>query len=392
MIAFFQIILIFVVPYFIMRHKEFFLTRLIGSIGMAYLTGLTLAFLVYLTKLFGFGIELNEDVGTIGSHAAIAIAIPLLLFSANLKEVKKLAKPVLMSGLALLISVVFVSLTVYFVYAKGIENGNYLSAMAIGLYTGGTPNLNAIGNIFGLDKTLIGVANLSDMLIGGVFYMFLLILAKPMLRSFLGLPKDKRYMRNEAKIKKESLNETKVSEMIKPMSKSFLLAFSMTALGALIGVGIWFAMGAEDGRLIDLLVPTLMISVTVFGVIASFNKKIRERQGSESLGQYLILVFSFALASSMDLERITSSILPILLLYGAITIMAFVVHVLISKWMKIDVDCVIVTATAGLYGPAFVPAVSEQIKNDDMIVPGLILGSVGYAVGTFLGLIIGLVL
>ncbi len=348
MIAFVQIILIFIVPYLIMRHKEFFLTRLIGSIGMAYLTGLTLAFLVYLTKVLGIGIELNEDVGTIGSHVAIAIAIPLLLFSANLKEVKKLAKPVLMSGLALVIAVVFVSLTVYFVYAKGIENGNYLSAMAIGLYTGGTPNLNAIGNIFGLDKTLIGVANLSDMLIGGVFYMFLLILAKPMLKSFLGLPKDKRYMRNEAKIKKESLNKTSVSEMIKPMSKSFLLAFSMTALGALIGVGIWFAMGAEQGRLIDLLVPTLMISVTVFGVIASFNKKIRERQGSESLGQYLILVFSFALASSMDLERITSSILPILLLYGAITIMAFVIHVLISKWMKIDVDCVIVTATAGL--------------------------------------------
>ena len=53
--------------------------------------------------------------------------------------------------------------------------------------------------------------------------------------------------------------------------------------------------------------------------------------------------------------------------------------------MDIDVDCTIVTLTAGVYGPAFVPAITKQIKNDALTVPGLIVGSIGYAIGTFLG-------
>ena len=47
-----------------------------------------------------------------------------------------------------------------------------------------------------------------------------------------------------------------------------------------------------------------------------------------------------------------------------------------------------VTLTAGLYGPAFVPAITKQIKNDDLTVPGLITGSIGYAIGTFLGMLL----
>ncbi len=80
----------------------------------------------------------------------------------------------------------------------------------------------------------------------------------------------------------------------------------------------------------------------------------------------------------------------ILVLYGVITVGVFVLHIIISKFLNVDVDCTIVTLTAGLYGPAFVPAITKQIKNDDLTVPGLITGSIGYAIGTFLGILLGL--
>ena len=41
--------------------------------------------------------------------------------------------------------------------------------------------------------------------------------------------------------------------------------------------------------------------------------------------------------------------------------------------------------TAGLYGPAFIPAVTKQLRCDALTAPGLICGALGYAVGTFLG-------
>jgi len=138
--------------------------------------------------------------------------------------------------------------------------------------------------------------------------------------------------------------------------------------------------------MIDYLVPVLLIGVTILGIIGSFNKPIRETKGMNVLGQYFILVFSFALASSMDFSRFSGIFSSTLILYGSITLGVFIVHVLISKLLKIDVDCTMVTLTAGLYGPAFVPAITKQIKNDSLTAPGLITGSIGYAIGTFLGI------
>jgi uncharacterized membrane protein len=176
----------------------------------------------------------------------------------------------------------------------------------------------------------------------------------------------------------------------KSLVYSFLLAFLMAIIGAGLGILLWIIMGAEQGKMTDLLVPTMMITVTVLGIAASFNKKIREVKGTNILGQYLILVFSFALASSLDLTKMTGNFGDVILLYGIITIGSFVLHIVFSKLMKIDVDCAMVTATAGIYGPAFIPAITNQIKNDALTVPGLICGSLGYAIGTFLGVGIGL--
>nr|HPJ24413.1 DUF819 family protein [Bacillota bacterium] len=97
------------------------------------------------------------------------------------------------------------------------------------------------------------------------------------------------------------------------------------------------------------------------------------------------------LASSVDFSKLIGSDFgQLILLYGIITVGSFVVHLVFARFLRIDSDCMIVTATAGIYGPAFVPAITKQIKNDNLTVPGLICGSIGYALGTFLGLGLGL--
>lgn len=387
-----QVITIFIVPYFIIKYHNMKITKLLGTIGTAYLLGIIVSVIIFLLNKLGVSVQPNKDIGEIGSHVAIGIAIPLLLFSANLKEARKLSKTVLMSFGSLLVSVTIVSIIVFFVYGKYLNNGAELSGMAIGVYTGGTPNLNAIANIFGLDPTTIGIANLSDMVIGAGFYMFILLLCKPLLKKILPESKNAKYLKETSNIEiTEELN-LKEFRHSKPLVFTFFLAFGMAATGALLGILLWIILGMQEGRMTDLLVPTMMISVTILGIIASFNKKIREVKGTNVLGQYLILVFSFALASSMDLSELTSDFGKFILLFGSVTIGGFILHVFFSKLLKIDADCTIVTATAGIYGPAFIPAVTKQIKNDALTIPGLICGSIGYAVGTFLGLGIGLLL
>lgn len=386
-----QLLLIFVVPYLIIRFKEFKPTKLFGTIGMAYFLGLVVAGIIYLLNRMNIEFHLNSDIGEIGSYAAIAIGIPLLLFGANLKEARKLSKMVLKSFVSLIISVIIVTTITFFVFGKYIVDGDALSAAAIGLYTGGTPNLNAITNIFSLDSELIALANLSDIIIGAVFYIFLLLLAKPIISKILPTSKESTYLKENSTMKNTEDFNIKDFKTSKRLFKAFLIALGMTALGAGIGIIVWIIAGQEDGRMLDYLVPLMLIGVTVFGIIGSFNKRIRETEGTNILGHFLILVFSFSLASSVDFSKlIGSSFGDLIILYGIITVGSFIVHIGFAKALKIDSDCMIVTATAGIYGPAFVPAITKQLKNDSLTVPGLICGSIGYALGTFLGVGLGL--
>ena len=288
-----QIILIFVIPYLIIRFKEFKPTKIFGTIGMAYFFGLIVALVIFLLNKLNIDIHLNTDIGEIGSYAAIAIGIPLLLFGANLHEARKLSKMVLKSFLALIVSVVLVTSITFYFLGKSIEYGDVLSAAAVGLYTGGTPNLNAITNIFGLNSELIALANLSDIIIGAVFYIFLLLLAKPLIDKILPKSCDTNYLTEDSNMKNTEDFNIKDFKTSKRLFKAFLIAFGMTALGAGIGIVAWIVAGQEEGRMLDFLVPLMLIGVTIFGIIGSFNKRIRETEGTNILGHFLILVFSW---------------------------------------------------------------------------------------------------
>lgn len=60
-------------------------------------------------------------------------------------------------------------------------------------------------------------------------------------------------------------------------------------------------------------------------------------------------------------------------------------HVLFSKLFHIDADTVIITSTALICSPPFVPVVAGALKNREVIVSGLTVGIIGYAIGNYLG-------
>ena len=379
-----QLAIIIGLPLVINKFRNKQPVKLIGTVGTAYVVGIIIALIVFGIRKAGVDFRLNSDIGEIGSYAAIGVAIPLLLFNTDFNSLKRLSRNALCSFGLLMVSVLCVSVCFYFIFKSVINDCSTLAGMATGLYTGGTPNLNAIGSMFGLDREIIAVSNLSDMMIGGVFYVFLLTLCKPLLKKFLKAEKPTEYMKNGDEIKNiDDLNEEGVDK--KKLCIAIAIAFGITALGAGIGVLIWYLTGMKDGTLTDYLVPAVMVGGTVLGLVGSMNKKLRSVKGTSKAGHYLILVFSLALAMSMDFENFGMSYVYILLFFSCITVLTFIVHVILCKIFKIDVDCAMVTLTAGLYGPAFVPAITRQVGDESLTPVGLLCGSFGYAIGTFFG-------
>jgi len=383
MVSILQLIAIFAVPLLILRQRDKGLVKLFGTIGMAYFWGIAVAVGVWILNCCGVPLQLNKDIGEIGSYVCIGLAIPLLMFGADLRSVRSLTKTVLLSFASLILSVCVVVMLVGRTLGSVIPWGRELCAMATGMYTGGSPNFNAIGMILQVPGDTIALGNLSDMVVGTVFYLFILFAAKPLLHRLLDRrSKTAAYMKEDRAA--ENMDALEWHGFRRPLLRNLLLSFACVALGAVIGVGIWLVRG-KSGALTDPLVPAVMITGTVLGLALSFVPAVRNVRENAAAGHYLILVFSFALASSLRLTGLSRSFLQIVWLLLLITVCSFALHTLLSRLLRIEADCTIVTMTAGLYGPAFIPAVTKQLKNDALTAPGLICGALGYAAGTFLG-------
>jgi uncharacterized membrane protein len=65
---------------------------------------------------------------------------------------------------------------------------------------------------------------------------------------------------------------------------------------------------------------------------------------------------------------------------------SIILHIIPGAIFRIDTDTLIITSTAGIFGPAFIGPVANGIRNKQVIVPGITMGLLGYAIGNYLGL------
>lgn len=77
-----------------------------------------------------------------------------------------------------------------------------------------------------------------------------------------------------------------------------------------------------------------------------------------------------------------SAMIYVSILLSSITLL----HFLFSFLLKVDADTHLITATAFILSPPFVPLVAASLRNREIVVPGIIIGVIGWVIGNYLGL------
>ena len=343
-------------------------------------------------ELFNQGLITQSDVivNQISSvqniliSVVILLAIPLLLFSLDFKKSLKLAKEALLSfvlAMGSLLASIFIG---YFIYKDLIDESWKVSGLLIGLYTGGSPNLAAIGAALDVNANTFILTNTYDMVIGAVCLLFLMTIAQRLFNTFLPNFKARHSSMT-------SVIEIGHSEDI----KSFNEVLSRPGIIQLLkGFGLSSIIVAIGGGL-SLLVPeraqmvTVILSITTLALFLSTRKAVNKIENTFQLGMYFIIAFSLIVASMGDLSKMFQ--IEYLHLFSFVALVVFgsmAIHVLLSWLFKIDSDTTIITMTALTYSPAFVPVVAGALKNKDLIISGITVGILGYAIGNYLGLAI----
>ena len=355
----------------ILGEKRVRLIRWIGPIVLCYLTGVIIAN----TPL------LDPDRGMLSSitEISICLAIPLLLFSTDLKKWMKYAKKTIISFIISVAGVVTASLLAFMVFSDSVPDAHKVSAMMIGVYTGGTPNMSAIGIAIGAREELFVLLNSADIVISGIYFIFLLTVAKPLLRLFL--PAFSNSSQSNAEQSASVPNESK-KHLILPIVIGVIL--SALVLGASIGLSLLIT-GKMTAPLIILLITSVAIGL-------SFNIRVRNLEGSYRTAEYLLFVFAIAMGSMANLSELVSAGPQIFLYVGFVVLLSIIFHYTIAAIFRIDTDTVIITSTAAIYGPAFVGPVANAIKNPLVIVSGITMGLLGIAFANYLGILVAYML
>jgi uncharacterized membrane protein len=115
----------------------------------------------------------------------IPLAIPLLLFSLDIRKWLKLAKGAILSLVLAVFSLLVVIFTGYYFFGSSIDDSNKVAGMLVGVYTGGTPNLAAIGNALKVNPNIFILTHTYDLIAGSVALIFLMTIAQRVFHIFL---------------------------------------------------------------------------------------------------------------------------------------------------------------------------------------------------------------
>jgi uncharacterized membrane protein len=358
-------------------HKYRYVNKL-GAVMIAYAVGLLLGNIGVLPEE---AIRVQDLLTTL----TIPLALPLLLFSMNIRKWFSIVGKTLVSMFIAFFAVISMVVLGYFLFrGHGIEELWKVSGMLIGVYTGGTPNLASIKLALDVDETIYVVTHTYDLLIGVVYLMFMLTVGQ---RFFLRFLPAFRYADPETAGKGDFDGMDPYWGILR--KKVYLPLLKALGLSVLI-------FGLAGG--LSLLVPdsaqmaVVILLITTLGILSSLIPSVNRIEKTFELGMYFILVFSIVVASMADISRfLTAS--PVILFYVSLAVFgSLLVQVILSRIFRIDADTLMITSTAFICSPPFVPVVAGALKNREIIVSGLSVGIVGYAVGNYLGITIAYLL
>lgn len=353
--------------------KKSSIIKKIGSIIVAYGVGI-------LMGLSGLLPEGSAQIQDILISVSIPLAIPLLLFPTRVKDWFDLAGPTLKALLVGLFSVVLTVFIGYFLFKPEDSEGFWkVGALLIGVYTGGTPNLASLQAMLDVSPETYIVVHSYDMIFGSMYFLFLITIGHRFFLKFLPAFKLK------GGVKLQDENEEDVFDKIFNKN-SFIPLLKVFGLAVLIlGVSAGLASLLPQ----DYFMVTVILGLSTLALAASFIPGVNKIEKSFDLGMYFILVFSVSVASMVNLKDLVSASYDLIFYPGFVIFGSLLLQAIISKFTKTDADTLMITSTALICSPPFVPVVCSAIKNRNILVPGITVGIIGYAIGNYLGFIVG---
>jgi len=308
----------------------------------------------------------------------VPVLIPLFLFKADLRHM--LFETTRMTGAFLIASIGTVAGVLV---AVGILDLGGLATAAdvdpsmreagiaglfVSTYIGGSVNYAALGEITGLSKdaSFFSAATATDNLFSAVFLGLIAMMPgwNWLARHF------PRHDHGEA----IASDNGGASITAASLTLAMATALSFVAVGDMITA----AFGSPSMRY-------AIITILVVAAATAFPKQMARLHGGFELGVGLAFVFFAAIAAGANLVAMVR-IAPLLIVLVVILLSVHLVFLLLAgRLFRLTLPELVTASNAAILGATTAPALAAAKGWHDLVTPGVLVGVLGYALGTLVG-------
>lgn len=331
----------------------------------------------------------------------IPLAIPLLLFHVNFKRIWKESGRLLIIFLISSIGTVAGVIISFFLLKDHIPVLDKLGAMLSASYIGGGVNFAAMAAKFEAPGEMVSSAVVADNLMMAIYFIVLMMIpAMGFFRRRLRAPHVEKVesggVREEGKTLAESFWERKdisLKDIALSVGTAFLLVVVSFKIAAFMdglipsGEDTSFFLNLLNGLFGD---NYLMLTTLTFLALALFPRYFESINGSQEIGTFLIYLFFVVIGIPASIPLIVQNAPLLLVFVFIIVVVNLAVSLTAGKLLKYNLEEILLASNANVGGPTTAAAMAIAKGWKDLIGPILVVGTLGYIIGNYVGTTLGL--
>ena len=330
----------------------------------------------------------------------VPLAIPLLLMKCDIKKIGKESGKLLVLFLMGSAGTIIGAFFSYFLFQKHIPELSGISAMITGSYIGGTVNLVALSRTFQVSGTMVSATTVADnVLMALYFFVLISIPSIPFFYKHFKHP----YMDDMQALQKNNPSKNIASSYWKPKEIALkdIACASATAF-IIVAVSQYFSQifytiiptSNEFLKILNALLSNEYLIITTISMICATGatKIFGEIAGTHEIGTFLIYLFFFVIGIPASFIEIVQNS-PLLLLFCAVVVLINMAAVFVfGKLFGFHLEDIILASNANIGGPTTAAAMAISRGWFELVGPIMLVGTLGYVIGTYAGTFVGTIL